>query len=497
MDNIERNQKYNAYVSAKSPRTKDWPSLFYAFLIGGFICCIGQAIYDALQGFFPAMTDTELSAWVLVIIIFITCVLTAFGVFDNIAKFAGAGTIVPITGFANSICSSAIEYRTEGIIFGTCAKMFLIAGPVIVSGVVSSVIVGIIYLFMWGNMKLNKLGKNTVVFKKKPKILSYYSLVGKKEGEGPLGKFFDRVLNDDLCGQKTFELAERQILEETILGALEKGQIDVNDIDFMIGGDLTNQIISTSFSARKYEIPLIGVYGACSTMSESLALGACLVDGGYANKTICATVSHFSTAERTYRYPLELGNQRPPVSQWTVTGSGCTILGQSDDKTKPYISMATFGKVTDYGISDVNNMGAAMAPASYETLCQHFADTKRTPDDYDLIVTGDLGKLGSEILRDLMEHSGYNLANRYNDCGHMIFARDQRTFQGGSGAGCSASVLNSFILKQMEKGELHRVLLMATGALLSQTSSQQGETIPGIAHAVVIERSEKNADNIS
>ena len=345
-------------------------------------------------------------------------------------------------------------------------------------------------------MGLNRIGKSTVVFKKKPKILSYYSVVGKKEGEGPLGKYFDKIMNDDMCGQKTFELAERQILQETIFGALDKNKIDINDIDFMIAGDLTNQIISTSFSARKYEIPLLGVYGACSTMSESLAIGAAMVDGGYARNTICATVSHFSTAERQYRYPLELGNQRPPVSQWTVTGSGCTIIGQSKEN-KPYISMATFGKVTDYGISDVNNMGAAMAPAASETLEQHFIDTKRCPDDYDLILTGDLGKLGSEILRDLMEHKGYDLKNVYNDCGHMIYGRNQRTFQGGSGAGCSASVLNSCILKKMENGELNRILFMATGALLSTTSSQQGETIPGIAHAVVIERSDKNVANVS
>ena len=345
-------------------------------------------------------------------------------------------------------------------------------------------------------MRLNRIGKSTIVFKKKPKILSYYSVVGQKEGEGPLGKYFDKILDDDMCGQKSFELAERKLLEQTIFGALEKKNINISDIDFMIAGDLTNQIISTSFSARKYEVPLLGVYGACSTMSESLAVGAAMVDGGYARNTICATVSHFSTAERQYRFPLELGNQRPPASQWTVTGAGCTILGQSSEN-RPYISMATFGKVTDYGICDVNNMGAAMAPAASETLEQHFIDTKRCPDDYDLILTGDLGKLGSEILRDLMEYKGYNLKNLYNDCGHIIYARDQRTFQGGSGAGCSASVLNSFILKQVETGELNRVLFMATGALLSPISSQQGESIPGIAHAVVIERSKENVVDIS
>lgn len=343
--------------------------------------------------------------------------------------------------------------------------------------------------------KSNRIGQSTIIFKNKPRIESSYSIVGKKEGEGPFKNYFDLVLNTDLCGQKSYELAEREILERTILGALHKNDVDIKDIDFMIGGDLLNQIITTSFSARHFETPLIGLYGACSTMSESLAIGATLIDGGYAKKTICATVSHFSTAERQYRTPLELGNQRPPVSQWTVTGAGCTILSNANKGN--YISMATFGKVTDYGVTDANNMGAAMAPAASETLAEHFKDTGKCPDDYDLIVTGDLGKLGSEIFRDLMEHRGYKLGSNYCDCGQMIFGRNQRTFQGGSGAGCSASILNSYILKQMDAGVYKKVLFMATGALLSTLSTQQGETIPCIAHLVVIERGEENVDDIS
>ena len=335
----------------------------------------------------------------------------------------------------------------------------------------------------------NRLGKSTIVFKNKPRIESTYSIVGQKEGQGPFRNYFDCILNDDLCGKKTYELAEREILERTILGALDKNKVDLSDIDFIIGGDLLNQIISSSFSARHFETPFIGLYGACSTMAESLAIGAALIDGGYAKKTVCATVSHFATAERQYRTPLELGNQRPPVSQWTVTGAGCTIL--SNTNRGNYISMATFGRVTDYGVTDANNMGAAMSPAASETLAEHFMDTKTCPDDYDLIVTGDLGKLGSEILRDLMEHRGYKLGKNYCDCGQMIFARDQRTFQGGSGAGCSASILNAYILKQMDAGVYNKVLFVATGALLSTLSTQQGETIPCIAHAVVIERDEK------
>lgn len=344
-------------------------------------------------------------------------------------------------------------------------------------------------------MKYNRLGEHTIIFKNKPRIESNYSIVGKMEGEGPFKNYFDVILKDDRCCQKSYELAERQILEQTILGAIEKNQVNKKELDFMIGGDLLNQIISSSFSARHFEIPFIGLYGACSTMSESLAIGACLIDGGFARKTICATVSHFSTAERQYRFPLELGNQRTPVSQWTVTGAGCTILSSKGKGN--YISMATFGKVTDFGINDANNMGAAMAPAAMETLLSHFKDTNRTAKDYDLIVTGDLGKLGSEIFRDLMTHRGYTLGENYCDCGQMIFARNQKTHQGGSGAGCSASILNAYIIPQMTKGKYKRVLFMATGALLSSITTQQGETIPGIAHAVVIERGEDDVINIS
>ena len=337
-------------------------------------------------------------------------------------------------------------------------------------------------------MKLNKIGDYTVVFKNKPKIASTYAVVGKKEGDGPFKDCFDYILKNDSFGEKSYEKAERRILEQAIFGAIDKGKISFKEIDLILGGDLLNQITTSSFTARDFEKPFIGLYSACSTMSESLALGACLVDGGYARNVVCATVSHFSTAERQYRYPLELGNQRPPVSQWTVTGSGCTILSNQGKGNQ--ITMATFGRVTDFGIADVNNMGAAMAPAAMDTLVNHFNDTKTSPDDYDLIVTGDLGKLGSEILRDLMEHNGYKLGENYCDCGQMIFGREQKVFQGGSGAGCSAVIFNSYINQQLEKGVYNKVLFLATGALLSPVSSQQGETIPGIAHAIVVERGE-------
>ncbi len=334
-----------------------------------------------------------------------------------------------------------------------------------------------------------KIGCQTITFKNKPKIIGEYSVAGQKEGYGNFKEYFDYVLKDDKFGEKTFEKAERKIIEHTIFKAIDSANLAVKDIDLLVSGDLLNQIISSSFSARHFDSTFIGLYGACSTMAESLAIGACMVDGKHFNNVACATGSHFSTVERQYRYPLELGNQRPPVSQWTVTGAGCSVLSLTGNSPIS-ITKATFGKVTDYGIMDVNNMGAAMAPAAMRTIITHFKDTKTTPDDYDLILTGDLGKLGSEIFLDLMEHSGCKLGNNYNDCGQMMFNNNQKTFQGGSGAGCSAIVLNSYVIKKMKEGVFKRVLFAATGALLSPLSSQQGESIPGICHAIVLERSE-------
>lgn len=327
--------------------------------------------------------------------------------------------------------------------------------------------------------------KQTVFFKKQPKIISSYSIAGPKEGYSRFASFFDLILRDDLWDCETYELTERKMLEHVILQSIERAKLTPQEIDALLCGDLLNQIISSSFAARKLNVTYIGLFGACSTMAESLAVGACLVDGGYFDKVACATASHFSSVERQFRMPLELGNQRPPTAQWTVTGGGCSILAREGDG--PVITTATFGKVTDYDVKDVNNMGAAMAPAAMSTLVTHFENTKTKPNDYDLIVTGDLGKLGSEILLDLMEYKGYKMGQNYMDCGHAIYTNAQHTFMGGSGCGCSALMLNSFLLKQIRDKKYKKVLFMATGALLSTTSSFQGESIPGIAHAIVIE----------
>lgn len=333
-----------------------------------------------------------------------------------------------------------------------------------------------------------KIGKQTVQFSNHIGIMGSYSIVGEKEGNGNFKEFFDYILKDDLFGEKSYEKAERKILEHAILNALNVAGIKTNSLDMLISGDLLNQIISSSFAAREFNLTFLGLYGACSTMAEALAVGSTFIDNGSFSSVACATGSHFSSAERQYRFPLELGNQRPPVSQWTVTGAGCMVLGNND--TNKRISNATFGKVVDFGIVDVNNMGAAMAPAAMDTLIRHFEDTNTNPDDYDLILTGDLGKLGSEILLDLMENKGYKLKDNYNDCGQMIFNNNQKTYQGGSGAGCSAVILNSYVMKKMSEGKFKRVLFGATGALLSTLSSQQGESIPGICHAVEIVKGE-------
>lgn len=332
---------------------------------------------------------------------------------------------------------------------------------------------------------MNVKREQTILLKKQPKIIGSYSIVGPKEGKGNFGAYFDYVMKDDCFGEKTYEKAERKMLETAITGGIQKAKLSAKDIDLLLAGDLLNQIISSSYAARAFDFPFLGVYGACSTMAESMAVASVMIDGGYCKNIVCCTGSHFSTAERQYRFPLELGNQRPPTSQWTITGAGSCVL--SLDGVGPRVTSVTFGRVVDWGIVDVNNMGAAMAPAARDTMLNHFKNTKTSPDDYDLIVTGDLGKLGSEILIDLMEDEGVTLGVNYGDCGQMYFKREQQTLCGGSGAGCCASVFNSYIMAKFRDGQYKKILFMPTGALLSTTSSQQGESVPAVCHAIVIE----------
>ncbi|MBR2924852.1 MAG: stage V sporulation protein AD [Clostridia bacterium] len=338
-------------------------------------------------------------------------------------------------------------------------------------------------------MATRRLGQQTICLPMKPAICAGAACVGPKEGEGPLGAVFDRVMEDELYGQQSFELAERQMVLDAARMAIQKARFRESDIQFFMGGDLLNQIISASFAARELAVPFIGLYGACSTMSEGLCLGSMLVDGGHADHVLCVASSHFCTAERQYRFPLEYGNQRTPTAQWTVTGAGATLLSLSP-RTAPMarITHVCMGRVVDLGVTDANNMGAAMAPAAADTLLSLFEDTRTAPTDYDLIVTGDLGQIGRSLLLKLMLEQGMPLKeNACQDCGLLIYEQEQDTHAGGSGCGCSASVLNGYLLPRLQSGELRRIIFMSTGALMSTTSSQQGESIPGVAHAVVLE----------
>ena len=339
-------------------------------------------------------------------------------------------------------------------------------------------------------MAQRRIGQQTLVFQTHPKVLASAAVVGPKEGRGPLAAQFDLVLDDPLNQQQSYEQAEHAIFQEACDRCLKKAGVQKKQVQALLGGDLLNQIMAASLAARELSIPFLGLYGACSTMAESLILGAMLVDGGYAAPVLCAAGSHYCTAERQYRFPLEYGNQRTPAAQWTVTGTGACLLGNLGAAVAR-ASMATIGRVVDMGVRDANNMGAAMAPAAADTLAAHLQDTGRKPGDYDRIITGDLGQIGSDILLELMEKRGFPLeSSRHMDCGLSIFDPQEDIHAGGSGCGCSATVLSAHILPKLKKGEWKRVLFMATGALLSPTTSQQGETIPGVAHAIVLEGGE-------
>ena len=334
-------------------------------------------------------------------------------------------------------------------------------------------------------MANKKLGRQTVALQDPPSVIGSAAVVGKKEGEGPLAATFDHISQDDSFGERSWEKAESAMQKLALAATLSKAGLSVSGLDYLLAGDLLNQCIGSGFAVRGQDVPFFGLYGACSTMAESLSLASMLLDGGYGTKIAAMTSSHFCSAERQYRSPLEYGGQRTPTAQWTVTGSGCVIL--ADQGPGPYITHVTTGKVVDKGIKDAANMGAAMAPAAYSTLSAHFQDTGRKPSDYDLIVTGDLGQLGRDIVADWFHRDGMELKN-FNDCGTLIYDLEgQDVHCGGSGCGCSAVVLAGMLLNGMAGGRWKRILFCGTGALLSPTSSQQGESIPAICHAVALD----------
>ena len=328
-------------------------------------------------------------------------------------------------------------------------------------------------------------GKNTIVFSHGPTVLGRGAVVGKKEGEGPLGQEFDAVFADARLGEKTWEKAESALQREAMSRALARAGIRAAQLDALFAGDLLDQNIASTFGLRRMGVPLLGQFGACSTMGQTLIMASVFVDSGAADLCGAVTSSHFCTAERQFRYPLEYGGQRTPTSQWTATAAGAAIVGRGGNGVR--IGAACVGRVCDLGITDMNNMGAAMAPAAADTLTRFFADTGTGPADYAMIVTGDLGQIGSTLLRQLMEKAGTPLGDNYTDCGLLLFDRTrQDVHAGGSGCGCSASVLCAHFLPLLESGKLHDLLFCPTGALMSPTSSQQGESIPGICHAVLL-----------
>jgi len=331
-------------------------------------------------------------------------------------------------------------------------------------------------------------GKQSIVFSNRPYVVGAAAVGGVKEGMGPQRKWFDFLLEDDIFGEKTWEKAEGKMLKKAIDLALGDGRLPEKQVDLLLGGDLINQLMIANYAARDLQIPFLGLYGACSTMTESLIAGSVFIDGGYASNAVCAASSHYCTAERQFRMPLEHGNQRPPSAQWTATAAGSMVLsGRRAPGRTIRVAAATIGRVVDPGIKDVNQMGAAMAPAAVDTLLTHFRDLERSPQEYDVILSGDLGNIGKNILIDLMEKQGCPVADRYNDCGALMYNESQDVHSGGSGCGCSASIFAGRIIKEMRQGKIQRALIMSTGALLSTISAGQGESIPGIAHAVVLE----------
>ncbi len=325
-------------------------------------------------------------------------------------------------------------------------------------------------------------GKYTLIMQNPPTVEAWAAIGGKKEGEGPVGPYFDYTSQDSLFGQKSWESAESAMQHKAMETALKKGGINSDALDYVFAGDLLNQCVSSTFGLRELGVPLIGLFAACSTMAEGLGLSALFVEGGLARRAAAVTSSHFCSAEKQFRFPLEYGGQRPPTSQWTATAAGAAVVAPGT--APPYVRGVTFGRIIDLGIKDPNNMGAAMAPAAADTFCNFFADTATNPTNYDLIITGDLGRVGSELFIELLRREGYHAQQNHSDCGLMLFdpKLHPQVGAGGSGCGCSASVLCSLLLGRIRDGGLQNILFAATGALMSTTTCQQGESIPGVAH---------------
>ncbi len=332
---------------------------------------------------------------------------------------------------------------------------------------------------------MGHIGKQTIVFKNPPNILEVYSSVGPKEASGPLGTYFDQKFEDELLGEDTWEKAEGELIKRTIQGLLNKSGKQPKDVAYIFSGDLQNQVIASTFGIKDFNIPFFGLYGACSTFGESICLASMAVAGGMTDCVIAGTSSHYCAAEKQFRYPMEYAGQRTLTQQWTVTGSGYVII--TSNGTGPKIRSITPGKMVDFDIKDSFNMGAAMAPAAVDTIITHLEDTNQKPSDYDAIVTGDLGVCGSDMAVALSKKAGIDISTVHQDCGKIIYdVQEQDVHSGGSGCGCSGSVFSAYFYRQLKEKKIKKLLLVPTGALMSPCSTQQGQNIPGIAHAVSI-----------
>ncbi len=332
-------------------------------------------------------------------------------------------------------------------------------------------------------------GKQSIAYEQPVYINASAAIAGKKEGEGPLGGLIDMIGEDDLFGCNTWEEAESSLQKDAVYLAMGKAGLENTEVQYLFAGDLLGQAMATSFGVKAFDVPWFGLYGACSTCGESLSLGSMIIDGGFAQNVVCVTSSHFASAEKEFRNPLAYGSQRPPSATWTVTGSGAFVLGREAGKNvRGAIKGITTGKIVDYGLKDSMNMGCCMAPAACDVIYQHMIDFGRQPSDYDKIITGDLGSVGQRALIDLLAEKGYDISVNHMDCGMQIYDPDtQDTHAGGSGCGCAAVTLSAYILRQLEEKKWKRVLFVPTGALLSKTSFNEGKTVPGIAHGVIIE----------
>ena len=507
-------EEYGRRVRRVGPPSPLGGDCLWAFGVGGSICLLGEV----LRGWYLTMgLDKELAGTLTsCTLVALSALLTTLGLYQKLAAKAGAGTLVPITGFANAVVSAAIEFKTEGRVLGTGAKMFIIAGPVIVYGTLAAGLYGQrlldaavkvplprIRIRKCGNctftlkfsipQKTDKISPikeetvmaarrgDTLLFSTPPVVAAHAAIGGKKEGEGPLAACFDELSADNFFGQSNWEAAEKEMALRAARLCLKKAETTPDKVSLALAGDLQAQCTASSYALRELGIPFAGLFGACSTMAEALGLGAALCSAGMADGLLAMTSSHFCAAERQFRTPLSYGAVRTPTAQWTATAAGACLLRPAGEGVQ--LCAATFGRVQDYKIKDINNMGAAMAPAAAATLLRYLKDTGSAPADFDRIYTGDLGHVGSQLLRDLLAAEGLLLKNHV-DCGCILYDAAEQTVKS-----CG------HILPRLEKGTQKRVLFIATGALMSQTTFLQKESIPAIAHLVELRSPQQKEEN--